>query len=1230
MKKFLSLVLALTMMMSLVTINAGAKEFTDDEDQNYDEAIAVISEIGVVDGYEDGSFKPQGTLTRGAAAKIICNLILGPTTAGELHADTAPYKDVPTSNTFSGYIAYCAKEKIISGYADGTFRPSAGLTGYAFMKMLLGALGYDAENEGYTGANWSINVAKQAIGIGLNNSLVDEFNGVDQVTREEAALYAFNTLKATMVDYDQKITTTINGVDVVISQGTAKPVDWSEGSNRDGNIKDDGYVQFAEEYFPKLYLDNTTDAFGRPAREWEYSGNTVGTYVNHDILKKEFTTEVTGRDLYDVLGKSTIDDYEFLISVDGETEKNVLGDAFFTEDNILRSNTKGVGGTGNGVLTQVYVDTDNKDVYIAVINTYLAVASDDYNEKKDEATYTVWSLENKGTSSDKTLVKALPAKSTDAAINLDLTVSGEDFAIEEVKEDDIVLVHVAEGEIKEIMEPEVLSEVEITAFKNGSWITVDGEQYDYNDAIQYDDDVLDDYDDTNMKDTTYNVYLDAYGYAIGVEVVEESSNYLFLAGLDGSNSNLSNRNVDANVIFTDGTMATVTVNFKDSENAAGGPLTPGALMNTWCKYTVNGDKVYTLTEIADSKATFENADGSTDKAGQGKNSDTTSAVDKEFVTLDKSHVTLNGIADSTGFKRVYANDNSVFLSVETSRIKAVDTNDYIIIDDVDGISTGIQNVNLKAWNAKAVIDSDTAYAGVAEANTSHGVYTLFDDDGYVIAAVVVGEDDGTTTNYAYVTSDSMNRESYDKEKDEYTWSREAIVNGELVTLTETGSSNPELRGMVRGSWYEVKYYADGTVRRVTEIKVDATPGDNTVNNYEFYAGATSGISGNYPKFIGLIDYVEKASDDNDTVVLYQDLTAQTYVVSVKGSTLQVDTTISTGSRGFAVSPSAKTVLVQDSVTSSGKVTLMDDIYEYTGGSAGLERAVRNLNDNAKFKGYIGAVIENGVATSVVIYDKTETDINTGIDGSDIDGVTVTLNDPSAGKVSVSYTGTKPTDDQAISAIVSEMNKQGYTVTNTKYDNSVPAYVLSTTRKVGGMEVAQDFTWDGTKTQMITIKVDGTNKLVANGTTFASLFTSPSATEFASLNGNMKATNDSTALSAGDEINTTLHVQVTVTPAVTATGATTGFASGATATATADSTMTGYVQKGVAGSYKVVIEIGGSAATDAQVNLTEDGGRTLDVTTIAASTTVGTKIPVTVTLSASDTNSTVTLAFTVAD
>ena len=109
MKKFLSLVLALVMTMSLVTVSAGAKDFT----------------AKVIDGYAEGDFRPTNTLTRGAAAKIICNLILGPTTASALVADAAPYSDVPTSNVFAGYIAYCAKEGIISGYADGTFRPAA-------------------------------------------------------------------------------------------------------------------------------------------------------------------------------------------------------------------------------------------------------------------------------------------------------------------------------------------------------------------------------------------------------------------------------------------------------------------------------------------------------------------------------------------------------------------------------------------------------------------------------------------------------------------------------------------------------------------------------------------------------------------------------------------------------------------------------------------------------------------------------------------------------------------------------------------------------------------------------------------------------------------------------------------------------------------------------------------------------------------------------------------------
>ena len=63
--------------------------------------------------------------------RIIYNLILGPTTTSALVADAALRR--PTSHTFAGYIAYCQKTGIISGYADGTFRPANTLTGYALL-----------------------------------------------------------------------------------------------------------------------------------------------------------------------------------------------------------------------------------------------------------------------------------------------------------------------------------------------------------------------------------------------------------------------------------------------------------------------------------------------------------------------------------------------------------------------------------------------------------------------------------------------------------------------------------------------------------------------------------------------------------------------------------------------------------------------------------------------------------------------------------------------------------------------------------------------------------------------------------------------------------------------------------------------------------------------------------------------------------------------------------------
>ena len=923
MKKFLSLVLALVMTMSLVTISAGAKDFTDDDKITYEEAVAVISEIGVVDGYADGKFNPTNTLTRQAAAKIICNLILGPTTAAELHADTAPYKDVPVTSEFAGYIAYCAKEGIISGYADGTFKPGNSLTGYAFMKMLLGALGYDQEIEGYVGGNWSINVAKQAIAIGLNDSLVDEFNGIKAVTREEACLYAFNTLKADLVEYDTTITSTVNGQTVTIGNSKAQAKKWGTSATRINNIKKDEYIQFGEQYFNKLYLDETADSFGRPARAWEFKGKDIGTFVNYDLLVEEYTAKVTGKDLYDLLGKTIIEDYDTVVYIDGVDDVKVDANVF-NATAMNKNNKAGVGGTGDGVLTQVFVDSDSKDITIAIINTYLARATADYSEKKDSVTFEVYKVDD----SKGELVKTKGQTEK-------LTVSGEDFDVANVAEDDAYLVNVAEGEIKVLTKAEVVEDTEISSFKIGDNVTAEGTKYGFANTAMYDAEVLDYYtginNTVNLKDTTYNIYLDQYGYLIGIEEVEAVKNYVFITGVDTGLSNLANKTADANAIFLDGTSEVIKV---DMTKSTGVPADPRA--NSWFSYTVNKDGVYTLKVVADeiNKANGVKTAQYHDVSGN--------------VEIDKKHVSLAGSSDNSNsaYKKVYGNDDSIYLTAELKAITDKNKASTTIISGVDNVTTGVKNANLKTWSEATVNAKKGTDYGPS------GVYTLYKDNGYVIAAVVVGEDDAASKNLVYTHKDSVELESYDKANDEWTWTRKVIANGEEVVLTEVSDSLSYLNSMSQYTWYQVKYNANGEVIGV----LDATSG-GTYPQWDLKAN----------EYVTDIKNVETAINAEDTVLYTQSFTNDT--PSLKGSTLFVSTA---DKEGFFVAEDAKVVLIQ---TNDLKQTTTYEV-----GVDALEDMIDDLNADpttGKYDYDVSAILEDGAATTVIFYDRKDSTGNAG-------------------------------------------------------------------------------------------------------------------------------------------------------------------------------------------------------------------------------------------------------------
>nr|WP_325297853.1 S-layer homology domain-containing protein [uncultured Dysosmobacter sp.] len=962
MKKFLSLVLALVMTMSLVTISAGAKDFTDDDKVTYEEAVNVISEIGVVDGYTDGSFNPQGSLTRGAAAKIICNMILGPTTAAELHADTAPYKDVPTNHTFAGYIAYCAKEGIISGYADGTFRPAGTLTGYAFMKMLLGALGYDASIEGYTGANWSINVAKQALAIGLNKSLEGDFNGIKAVNREEAALYAFNTLKSDLVEYDTTISTTINGQTVTIGNSQAKAQKWNNSATRINNIENDEYIQFAEQYFNKLVLEDTTDAFGRPARTWSWKSDDIGTYINHDLLVASYTEKVTGKDLYDAMGKNVIDDYDIDVYVDGEVDDDILGDAFFDVADMNKNNKGGVGETGDGVLTEVYVDADNKEATVAVINTYLARAKSDYNEKKDEVSFTVYKIDAKGADKDQ-YVKTAGEDET-------LTVSGDDFDIKDIAEKDAYLVNIAEGEIKVLAKAEVLEDSTLTAFSKESYVITDGTKYEYADTLRYDPEVLDEWTDSkiNLKEKSYNLYLDQYGFLIGIDLVEEADNYVFITGVDDSASNLAATNIKANAIFLDGTMETITINTKKSTGTFKDSDEP-SLINRWFTYTVNKDGIYSVDEINDTINPAKNTQGETHsnlKLAQFATKDLTGATGNEVYDIDVKHVSLPGNAAGTGdYTKVYGNDSTVYLTAEVETINPeVSGNNYAytgIISDVTNVTTGIKNANLTTYNlAKAKSEADDnakVVAPVAAAMAAYGAYTLYKNNGYIIATVVVGEDDAAAKNLVYVTSSDIELESYDSEADEWTWTREVIYNGEEIEIKEVGDKLTHLDKMERYNWYQVRFNSSDEVIGVQLAEKALT---HTV-------GAPTNIGNEY---VDQTNLVELAVNAKDTVLFekseYEDeldtataLYNQPKVPYLVGGTFYVETDTHTG---FRVNDDVKYVFIQKNNNKTS--TTIDE------GVENLADAVEelNTNKNGSYDYEVSAILVNGAATVVVIRD----------------------------------------------------------------------------------------------------------------------------------------------------------------------------------------------------------------------------------------------------------------------
>ena len=574
MKKFLSLVLALVMTMSLVTISAGATEFKDLTDVNsieHKEAVELFNKIGIITGYEDGSFGPEKTITREQAAKIIAIMALGNDAASKLGAESAPFPDVPATSQFAGYIGYCVSAGIIDGYKDGTFKPKGTLTGYQFAKMLLGVLGYGVNDE-YVGTNWALNVARDGATIGLfDNATVT----AGLINRDNATQIAFNALKSNLVTYSSLL-----------------------GTYTAYNMMTQTLLGTLAENIFGLTTTGKQDGYGYNTHAWRQNGKVItGYYMTDKIIGTETDSSLTGNQLFnayswDVTGNVYAN---VPVYVNGTNEGN------WDPSVALKSvATKyiGKGYTVNFVdvkeqINGVWVFDGNVEKIVVTI-PYLA---------KVEAVNAATSSTNR---SVNLTVYAEGAGSAGAlTVN---KVETENFA-----KGDYILITPSSNTSAGFQEPLDMVKAQtvegtVTAFykndahnNNGS-VTVDGVKYNYNfifaaaKDVALGDDIAQNGSFTLNKGT-YTFFLDNVGNVIGLKVKDSAvSDYAYIIAKGEDAFQMENI---AKVLTSDGKIATYNISSKSDDaayqkNAGDGTK---AVAEELYSYSINANGEIVLSEL---------------------------------------------------------------------------------------------------------------------------------------------------------------------------------------------------------------------------------------------------------------------------------------------------------------------------------------------------------------------------------------------------------------------------------------------------------------------------------------------------------------------------------------------------------------------------------------------------------------------------------------------------------
>ena len=1142
-KRALSLGLTAAMISGLMVMGSSAASYADVADTDNVEAIEVLQAVGIMVGDNNGEFNPDQNVTRNEMAVVMANLMEYNVAS---YRGTSPFTDVPS--WAEPYVAACWTNGITAGYSDTIYGGSDTVTTAQAALMLMKALGYFQYAQDF-GNDWQLATVRQGNDIYL-------FDGVDSgvqeaMTRNDVAQLVLNTLESGMVNPTTNGSITVGGVTIATdvkynyitsNEGFAESISDATSTDANSDAKK-SIVELGEHlYEGDLAKDGGHDAFGRPAAIWSYKDNEIGTYV--DERTQTWTTKVTERDLYRAAGTAAVNDYAWTIWVDGD---DVVTTAHGEGYELDRNDTERWMKTGNGVLTEMFVDTVNETVDVTIINTYVGqVTRVEPNEDNTDYAVTV-SFETQ------------PSGYVSRQFNTE-----DEFAM-----DDIVVMGIANGNIETMAVAETV-EGSIDAVKDFDSVEIGGTKYNYNygyTATAAPHTLINiglvDLDGNGIQnpDTGDDItlYLDTNGCVVAMaDASSVAEDYLYVKGTHEEFGN-----VYAEVVYYDGSEEVIKIDEVDGQanngeanstqnifydydgsDADGSPANnPSQDHKVYLgvyQYSRSGNAYDLFSSRYNNPATNKNFEVTalfTDSNDDGK-------VDGggNKGRIEKGHAVFgpyNGsnYVSATGEKLSTANDNTVY--VDTVRnITYTGYRNVPTMTDVEGFVVvegrgGIADIVFITNDVDYELDNDSFFY-ISDLNPRKTT----DADGNTIWIYSVTREGEPTELTASSKLNNLAKGFFKIDKYD---SHDYVTKVSPVVLED--DANPANADLLSKGTIAYAREAEGNT-----LILGSVAGDKALN------GTTTTFSLN-DETVYLTAYLSKDNTKVDRVALG----SFNQIRSVKeyGSDDITGVYVLNATDKTNRAPTAKLVLI---VSYTEYVDMGPYTVNVPAAPAGVTLTVKdqdgkNIASGTKVDrgtvlsieavaeaGYVADITINGTAQGKTSMTYTvNAPVSIGATATSVGDYAhdalVDISDPADVTIKYDSTNAKPTPDEAIQLIAEQVLAENPTMKYLGADGKSYPTLKVNFETAGGIPISYtlDYNTDVTGVTLITIKVNGVEQLVANTETIANVTgVASNANSFVKLDdGTFEATNGTVA--AGKDYGTVEYVKYTKGSHVNTTG-----------------------------------------------------------------------------------------------